>query len=742
MALFAELKRRKVLRMAVLFLAAAWLILQVAGVLIDLNVAPVSIGPLTFRILAIGFPIALLLEWFFEFTRDGIKRQSEVDRVESPDRLDGRMVDFVIIAILTAALGVFAFDRWWIASDRPSLAILPCMNLGNDAAAESFVMGLHEDLLTNTAGIKGLRVISRTSVDRYRNTDKSIPQIGKELGVNHLLECGVQRVKTPTGDRVRVNAQLIQAKFDDHLWAEAYDRHLTAENLFRVQEDIARAVAGTLRVQLTEEEEARLESAPTENTAAYEAYLRGRARAFVPNVEVTRQAIADFEEAIELDPKFALAYAELAAQIAFYTFSQPLMTVMPSVEESEKKELLSRAQQAIITALDLDEGLGAAYYAMGALGDTSHAKKLAWDRALELDPNYDRTYVEYARLLWGEQRVGKAVELQQQAVSLCPGCASHYTELGLYLLDALQVSEAEAALKRAIELDPDLAKPHQYLAAIAWWARGRSDETTLHLRKAYALSPTDPTTTGLIAVVYSDLNARNEALAFLTRAEELNPDSLSGMPVGVYLNLGNSQKAREYVERWHDRDPVNIYPLGWLNFFDLEEGRIREALERTQRLWPAVTLPDLEVDETKFWGAFNYALLLRENGQNEKAEEILRKCLLLLEANPFGAEYSWAMGQFHRARTLVALGRHDEALAALESSHTDYHLPPFRREFLNSLIWDPIRDRKEFKRFIEYVDEETRKQLARVRELERNGEMPPAPGVKGWTKITAAEQHP
>jgi TolB-like protein/Tfp pilus assembly protein PilF len=742
MALFSELKRRNVLRMAVLYVAAAWLLLQVVGVLIDLDAVPVSVGAISLKVLFIGFPIALAISWYFEITPEGIKRERHVERAESITHLTGRRMDFIVIAILVAALGMFAFDKWWIVTDRPSLAVLPCLNLGDDAAADTFVMGLHEDLLTNTAGIKGLRVISRTSVDQYRDTDKTIPEIAKELGVNHLLECGVQRLTSGQGDRVRVTAQLIQAKFDEHMWAESYDRMLTAENLFRVQDDIARSVAGTLRVQLTEEEEARLEKVPTANTAAYEAYLRGRARAFVPNVEVAHQAIADFEEAIELDPKFALAHAELAAQIAFYTFSQPLMTVMPSVEESEKKELLSRAQQAIITALDLDEGLGAAYYAMGALGDTSHAKKLAWDRALELDPNYDRTYVEYARLLWGEQRVGKAVELQQQAVSLCPGCASHYTELGLYLLDALQVSEAEAALKRAIELDPDLAKPHQYLAAIAWWARGRSDETTLHLRKAYALSPTDPTTTGLIAVVYSDLNARNEALAFLTRAEELNPDSLSGMPVGVYLNLGNSQKAREYVERWHDRDPVNIYPLGWLNVFDLEEGRIREALERTQRLWPAVTLPDLEVDETKFWGAFNYALLLRENGQNEKAEEILRKCLLLLEANPFGAEYSWAMGQFHRARTLVALGRHDEALAALESSHTDYHLPPFRREFLNSLIWDPIRDRKEFQRFLEYVDEETRKQLARVRELERNGEMPPAPGVRDWNKITAAEQHP
>ena len=157
-------------------------------------------------------------------------------------------MDFIVIAILVAALGVFAFDRWWIATDRPSLAILPCLNLGKDAAAESFVMGLHEDLLTNTAGIKGLRVISRTSVDQYRNTVKTIPEIGKELGVNHLLECGVQRVKTEQGDRVRVNAQLIQAKFDEHLWAEKYDRVLTAENLFRVQEDIAKAVAGTLNL--------------------------------------------------------------------------------------------------------------------------------------------------------------------------------------------------------------------------------------------------------------------------------------------------------------------------------------------------------------------------------------------------------------------------------------------------------------------------------------------------------------
>ena len=151
MALFSELKRRNVLRMAVLYVAAAWLLLQVVGVLIDLDAVPVSVGPISLKVLLIGFPIALLVSWYVEITPEGLKLEKDVERGEPITHITGRRIDFIVIAILAAALVVFAIDKWWVATDRPSLAVLPCLNLGDDAEAEAFVMGLHEDLLTNTA---------------------------------------------------------------------------------------------------------------------------------------------------------------------------------------------------------------------------------------------------------------------------------------------------------------------------------------------------------------------------------------------------------------------------------------------------------------------------------------------------------------------------------------------------------------------------------------------------------------
>jgi TolB-like protein/tetratricopeptide (TPR) repeat protein len=738
MALFSELKRRNVLRMAVLYVAAAWLLLQVVGVLIDLDVAPVSIGPVTFKILAIGLPIALMISWYFEITPEGIKRERDVERAESITRLTGRRMDFIVIAILVAALGVFAFDKWWIATDRPSLAILPCLNLGKDAAAESFVMGLHEDLLTNTAGIKGLRVISRTSVDQYRNTVKTIPEIGKELGVNHLLECGVQRVKTDQGDRVRVNAQLIQAKFDEHLWAEKYDRVLTAENLFRVQEDIARAVAGTLRVRLTEEEEAKLKKAPTENTAAYEAYLRGRAGLHqTQDPEAARQAIEDLQQAVDMDPEFAMAYAELAQQIAiFVKFGN-----FPAVEEAEHKKLIARARHAANTALKFDDSLAAAYVALGFLAEERALKKLAYKRAIDLDPNYDRAYVPYAHHLARDGKIEEGIVLLRKAVGLCPRCADYYAELGHFLADAGRPEEGEVELKKAIELDPSLASAHFALAELDFFHTGRLDEALIHWRQGYAFNPTNPWTTAIIAKVYADLGGREEALAFLTRAQELRPDGLGVWPMFLYMNLGDREMGLEVAREILERPPGFGFEnaVTFLDYQDVREGRVDEALARMRRYFPHVTVAgDLAIDSTNNYQVAHYAWLLDQAGQAERSQDLLEGCLNYLESkdNMQGFEAE------HRGRVLIMLGRQEEGLATLESAYARFRPAPVERFRFDQPIYDPVRDTDRFQNLVAKYDGDAARQLARLRQMERKGELPPAPGVRDWNKITAAEQHP
>ena len=205
MGLVSELRRRNVLRMAVLYVVAAWLIMQVAGVLIDLGSLPEWIGPIILPLLVIGFPIALIFSWFYEFTPEGISLEKDVDRAESITHVTGRRLDFIVISLLCAAVILFAYDKWWMPepSDQ-SIAVLPFENISKIEENVPFTIGIHDDLLTQLAKISTLKVISRTSVLRYRGTTKTAPQIAAELGVAAILEGGVQRY----GDKVRINVQL------------------------------------------------------------------------------------------------------------------------------------------------------------------------------------------------------------------------------------------------------------------------------------------------------------------------------------------------------------------------------------------------------------------------------------------------------------------------------------------------------------------------------------------------------
>ncbi len=197
-----------------------------------------------------------------------------------------------------------------LRTDEKSIAVLPLVNRSINAEDAFFAEGLHDELLTQLSRISALRVISRTSVMGYAGTTKRIPEIARELGVKTLLEGGVQR----SGSRVRINVQLIDAANDEHLWAEVYDRELTADNLFDIQSDITQAIAKALQAVLTGEEQQSLEQKPTENFEAYAYYLRGKAesRGYGRQTQDIDRTIASFQVAIDLDPQFAAAYAALA----------------------------------------------------------------------------------------------------------------------------------------------------------------------------------------------------------------------------------------------------------------------------------------------------------------------------------------------------------------------------------------------------------------------------------------------
>ncbi|MSQ99763.1 MAG: hypothetical protein EXR85_10790 [Xanthomonadales bacterium] len=339
MSLLEELKRRNVFRVAIAYVILCWLMAQVAALLLDTFGAPDWVLKSLLALLLIGFPFAVFFAWAFELTPEGIKKEKDVDRTQSITAHTGRKLDFAIIAILVLALGYSAWDKFLNRADTESagttaaagtdeqpavpglptpdlptdksIAVLPFENRSKQEEDEYFAAGIHDDLLTQLAQIASLRVISRTSVGQFKNTTLPIRDIAQQLNVATVLEGGVQRA----GSQVRINLQLIDAATDTHLWAQTFDRELTASNVFAIQSEIASAVTAALRATLSPEEKSRIASAPTESMAALEEYFKGRAeldQRTQPAIESTRLR---FEHARTIDPEFALAMAGEAQAI-------------------------------------------------------------------------------------------------------------------------------------------------------------------------------------------------------------------------------------------------------------------------------------------------------------------------------------------------------------------------------------------------------------------------------------------
>src|SRR5499433_48827 len=275
---FGELKRRNVYKVAIAYAVVAWLLMQIASQIFPFFDIPSWGVRLVVLLLIIGFPIALILAWAFELTPEGIKRTEDVDLSKSIRRKTGRKLDFLIIAVLLFVITGLLFQRFHSnvsravsSSPEKSIAVLPFENLSEDKANAYFADGIQEEILTRLAKIADLKVISRTSTQRYQSKPGNLAEIAKQLGVANVLEGSVQKA----ADQVRVNVQLINAQNDSHLWAETYDRKLT--DVFAVESEIAKGIAESLQAKLTGHEEQALAVKPTNNSEAYDAYLRGLA---------------------------------------------------------------------------------------------------------------------------------------------------------------------------------------------------------------------------------------------------------------------------------------------------------------------------------------------------------------------------------------------------------------------------------------------------------------------------------
>jgi serine/threonine-protein kinase len=470
MSLFLELKRRNVIRVAIAYVITAWLILQVADVVLGNIGAPSWVFQVILLLLALGLPLAILFAWAFELTPEGLKREKDVDRSESITSQTGRKLDRTIIAVLVIAVGYFAIDKFVLhehaedtpssaavsddAGDRPSIAVLPFVNMSSDAEQEYFSDGISEELLNLLAKIPQFRVAGRTSSFAFKGKNEDLRTIGDSLGVSKLLEGSVRQ----GGDRVRITAQLINVEDGFHLWSETYDRELT--DILAVQDEIAAAVVNALKITLLGTEVIGSGQSESVDPDAYNAYLQGLFYLHKLGPDNRRTAMTHFEAAVAREPEFALAWAGLS-----------LAAIQYASQGFEDVDIAQRrGREAAEKALQLDPDLPEAHIALGRIQYTFDwdwaAAEASYRRALELRPGDVQARKRLFDLTSDHANFDEALEQMQLLVEQDPLDANLQLAYSGALFDVGDLVRSEATARRLLEQNPDMVVAPTYLAWI------------------------------------------------------------------------------------------------------------------------------------------------------------------------------------------------------------------------------------------------------------------------------------
>ncbi|MEE8261363.1 MAG: hypothetical protein V3R83_02690 [Gammaproteobacteria bacterium] len=546
--------------MAVLYAVAAWLIMQVAGVLIDLAKLPDWIGTTLLWLLAVGFPIALIFSWFYELTPEGLSLEKDIDRSESITHVTGRRLDFLVISLLCAAVILFAYDKWWIGGPpEKSIAVLPFTNMSDDPEQEYFSDGISEELLNLLSKIPQLTVISRSSAFSFKGKDITIPEVAEQLNVALVLEGSVRR----DGDRLRITAQLIEASSDSHLWSQSYDREL--DNIFAVQDEISAAIVGALREHLGLQLEATPRAKATTNIEAYDAYLRGRYLVVQRTMITIEGAVREFEKAIVLEPDYALAHAELAVATL-------LLRNYGSLTRAEAR---ARAAPHAERAIALDPTLAEAHAAIGFLlwsGSNNEKALTHFRQAIEINPNYSIVYVWMGTLV--NNSLGRYVEsfsILKKAVRLNPlSIPALYNYTGA-LIARNRLDEANLVMEKLASISPiAYASSRGGLTSLG----GKSANALLAELDALRIDPEDVFTKGSLRLYFASIGLEKEALAIL---ENPRPSVLSmlGRP-GDAVTAGEARFAGS---------PLSLYARADLGLALAGAGDYRRAGPILEELW-------------------------------------------------------------------------------------------------------------------------------------------------------------
>jgi TolB-like protein/tetratricopeptide (TPR) repeat protein len=662
---FAELKRRNVYKVAVAYAVIAWLLLQAASILFPTFEAPAWVMKAFVVIIAAGFVVALVIAWAFEMTPEGMKRTEDVRPDEKIPQWSRRKFAALILVITICAAALLGYQVFRAKPTTPdtsetfavplkSIAVLPFENLSDDKSNAYFADGIQDEILTDLAKIGALKVVSRSSVMHYKSgVERNLVKIGQELGVAHLLEGSVQRAN----NRVRVNAQLIDARTDAHLWAQTYDRDLA--DVFAIQSEIAKAIAEQLKAKITGIEQNELASKPTSNPEAYDAYLRGLAlyvRGFrsADLVDSTKS----LEEAVRLDPSFAQAWALLArGEANLYFFG--LDTT------SERREA---ARHALATAEQLRPDLA----------ETQLAR--AW-YLFRIERDYE-----------GAKRVCEALRPRWPNNSEVPTLIS-------YVLGRQgRSTEAEAYLQEALKLDPRSVPLRKVMVLLAMYTR-RFPEALKRCDRVLEIASGDSEAIALKAIAYQamgDLDNADAVLAPVQPAVQGSPRLTAALVRQEllrrrYQKAAAIQSALAPAEMQVGRYGISVGDLqrlsgdtqGAVATYTQERGKLESTLKQQ------ADNPDVMISLAELYAAL---------GENTLAIEKAEQALAL---RPESQDVIIA-GEYEeiRARIAARIGETDRAIEILRHLLTmPYGPPPITPALLRlDPIWDPLRNDPRFQK--------------------------------------------
>ncbi len=671
MSFFNELKRRNVFRVTAAYVVVSWLLLQIGDVVFEALELDASANRMLMAFVLLGLIPTIIFSWAFEMTPEGIKRDKDVPRDEHQEQQTAKKLDYITMAVLVLVGGMSLYQHWddegeeAVTADpqtpaRPalaannsnikllddkSLAILPFVNIAQTEDNEPFTVGIHDDLITHLSKISALKVISRTSVLKYKGSDKPVREIASDLGVAHVLEGGVQRA----GNQIRLNVQLVDAQTEEHLWAETFNRELSASNIFMIQSEISEKIASALKAQLTDAELVSLGKQQTDNLDAYNAYLAGRQRLLVRNSTALKEALGLFEKATELDPNYALAYVGQAD-----TWS--LLNEYSDVSEAD---MFENGEPLLEKALSLDPMLAEAHTSKANYllqVDQLDAAKNRFEYALKLNPNYATTYHWYGIL---SDRLGdkkKALDLYRKAAQLDPLSPVIQTNIGFMLLEADQHEEAMKQFDRIMELMPEYPGAANGKSQV-YASLGVLNEAVKWQQASIKQDPGNLGRRTNLAHLYIDLGMIGQAQNEIDLIKQESPgyEGLLYAEATVDMYQGNYQQAAARFEQKLLKRPKDLNYLGNWTFYQMLLGNYEVAISTSLLMFPGKNGELYDVNFDNFDTTVNLIWMWQQIGEQQKADKLLRQLKNYL------AEYANHDEPFKQSMILVLEGKHMEA---------------------------------------------------------------------------------